>query len=112
MTTIKVENILENKEEILVQEKVLNYRKIEYNKAETELQGLKDFYELRKQWSNLIKGCIIELLASQILIIILIGRNVLVYNSTVVISIFFAETFAQIIGLAILVVKFLFKENK
>lgn len=106
-----LEDMLKNKEEISVQEKSLNNRKIEYNKSETELQGLKDFYELRKQWSTFIKWCIISLLASQIVITILIGCNVLVYNSTVVISIFFAETFAQIVGLAILVVGFLFKNN-
>lgn len=76
-----------------------------------KLKGLTDFYNLRNTWSWIIGISISFLLTSQIVIVFLIGCNVLIYNSTVVISIFFAETFAQIIGLAILVVKFLFKEN-
>lgn len=71
-----------------------------------------DFYNLRLRWSKAIKWTIFLLVASQIIIIIAVGLDWLDYSKYENLSLlFFGQTFAQVIGLAFLVVKFLFNKQ-
>ncbi|MDR3195775.1 MAG: hypothetical protein LBT58_03230 [Endomicrobium sp.] len=89
---------------------------IELYRKKRAAEGESEFFEMRKKWSIFIKEIIRVLIWSQVILILLMGFgrrcgwfNVLDYKT--IILTFFAETFVQIIGLAILVVKYLFKEK-
>lgn len=79
-------------------------------KYKLEIDAMKDILNMRKEWNCFIKLFVGLLIISQTTIIILIGSHVLNYNSNTVISIFFSETFLQIVGLALIVVKYLFPQ--
>lgn len=88
-------------------------REAENSEAKIELDALKDYYELRTQWASFIKWMIFLLIVTQIICIVAIGNGLLSYKGNETLTwIFFSETFAQVIGLAILVVKFLFNHSK
>jgi hypothetical protein len=75
--------------------------------------GLRDFYSLRKIWSWFIICCIKTLILAQIGFMICLGfgwLDFIKYKN--VLTIFYFETFGQIIGLAVIVAKFLFRDKK
>jgi ABC-type multidrug transport system fused ATPase/permease subunit len=77
-----------------------------------KIKSERDFYFLRKKWSWFIFGAITVLILSQVGFLIALGKGCLNLSDYKTIAfVFYIETFAQIIGLAILVVKFLFKEQ-
>lgn len=80
-------------------------------KYKLEIDAMKDILNMRKSWNCFIKFFVGLLILTQIVIIFLIGFHKLNYDSNTVISIFFSETFLQIVGLAIIVVKYLFPQN-
>ncbi len=87
----------------------------EFNSEEslTHLDGLKDFYKLRKKWSWSIFGFIVALIAFQIIITSLVGLNILNFEKyPLFLPLVISENFIQIIGLALIVVKFLFSNPK
>lgn len=94
---------------------------IEYDKAvllikqiEQQIKGEQDVFDMRKYWSIFIIRVIAFLVLSQIGLIILLGfGHYIGFNLTeyrAVVMAFFIQTFVQIIGLAILVVAFLFNK--
>lgn len=78
----------------------------------THLDGLKSFYKLRKKWSWFILTCIAFLLITQASLMALVGTNVLDFRDyDWFLPIVVSENFIQIIGLALIVVKFLFSNH-
>jgi hypothetical protein len=75
--------------------------------------GLHTFYELRKTWSKWILGFITVSLILQFGITVAVGMDCLNFEKYPwFLPLVITETFIQIIGLAIIVVKFLFNEPK
>lgn len=76
------------------------------------LNGLKNFYFLRIKWSWSIFGFITFLIFFQSILTVLVGCGVLNFEKYPwFVSIFVTENCGQIIGLAIIVVKFLFDKK-
>ncbi len=76
------------------------------------LEGLADFYKLRRKWSWFIMGSIFALITFHMVLTTLVGLNVLDYHKypwflTVVVT----EHLIQIVALAVIVVKFLFSDS-
>ena len=73
------------------------------------LEGLRAFYRLRKKWSWFILVCISLLILFQIVVTVMVGCGVLDFKEYKwFLPMVITENFAQIIGLAIIVVTFLF----
>lgn len=81
-------------------------------KMQTHLKGLKDFYKHRNIWSWFLLATIGALIIFQISITFGIGFHWLDFvNYKTIIGLIVSENFAQIVGMGIVVVKFLFNEN-
>lgn len=88
-------------------------RENDTEKAEIELEALANYYRLRKEWSEFIKLMIAWLIIAQILLLIGIGSDALTFWGNEKLTwIFYTETFLQIVGLAYIVVKFLFTDPR
>lgn len=81
--------------------------------ALAHLRGLRAFYTLREKWSYFILGCIAVLLIFHITLAFMVGLKKLDFTSYEwFLPIVATENFLQIIGLAIIVVKFLFSHPR
>ncbi|GMO56762.1 MAG: hypothetical protein Ta2D_01890 [Rickettsiales bacterium] len=103
---------IEKTEKINKEEKKDN-QDLSNNREKIDNSGKEQFYKLRTNWSWFLMGCVSFLIFSQVCLMILLGVNwfdLSLYNN--IVMAFFIETFAQIIGMGIIVVAFLFKENK
>jgi hypothetical protein len=75
------------------------------------LDGTDAFYKLRSKWSWFILSCIFVLILFQIAITLLVGLDILNFKEYKwFLPLVITENFVQIIGLAIIVVKFLFND--
>lgn len=88
----------------------LNLGKLEgKTRKQIVLDGLEKSYKMREEWSVFIRWMIFLLIFIQIVCVVAIGLGWLSYKGNETLTwIFFSETFAQVVGLAWLVVKFLF----
>ncbi|MDP2193325.1 MAG: hypothetical protein Q8K36_02215 [Alphaproteobacteria bacterium] len=76
------------------------------------LDGIRAFYLQRKRWSYFIMGAIAIIIFFDMILTILVGRDILnfeKYNGFVITAL--GKTTLEIFGLAILVVKFLFHKR-
>lgn len=112
MLNSEIENL---KKELKEPDKTMEDEKGQANnkiKNAIENDGLKDFYNLRKVWSNFLTKCIGYLILCQVFVIIGIGFEFLNFEKyKSIVMAFFIETFAQIVGMGIMVVAFLFKDK-
>jgi hypothetical protein len=77
--------------------------------ADRHLEGLRDFYTSRRQWSVFLIVCIAISLVFQISITVLVGLNLLNYTEYKwFLPIVVSENFIQILGLAAIVLKWIF----
>lgn len=85
----------------------------EERKKQIDNQGLQEFYKLRKRWSKFIMFAIGILILFQIIfsLIILFCKTEFI-KSEGILYLIVGENFAQVVALAFIVVKFLFKDPK
>lgn len=77
--------------------------------TERHLQGISDFYRSRRQWSGFLIGCIAVSLLFQMVLTFLVGFKILDFTQYQwFLPIVASENFVQIVGLAIIVLKWLF----
>ena len=87
--------------------------KEESDEAKHHIDGVRKFYNMRTKWSWFLLGCIAALLLFHIGLTIGIGVGVLDFSKYQwFLPLVIVENFAQIITLAVVVVKFLFSEPK
>ena len=79
--------------------------------AQVKLDGLKDYYIMRKSWGNFLKICLCIILVFNILLVFLVGSGVLVDKDDWFLRIVLTTNLADIIGLVYLVVNFLFSNQ-
>lgn len=78
-----------------------------------ENRGRHDYFGLRKNWSWFLMGAMAAMILFQMGLTIAIGKGCLDFEKySVLISLVVGENFLQIIGMCIIVVKFLFKDNQ
>lgn len=87
---------------------------IENTRKKTDVEGLKDYYELRKQWSGYLKIIFFITIFFQIYLTVLIGlgRSKFPIELRYFPYLVAGENFAQIVGLLLVLVKFLFPESQ
>lgn len=80
---------------------------------ETERQGAEKYYELRDKWSRYIRDYVWAMIAFQFVVAAAIGFGWVDFsNYQFLITLVVGQNFAQIIGMGIIVAKFLFpKQN-
>lgn len=84
---------------------------IEQKIKESKANALENSFQMRSEWAKFIKWMIFLLLATQILCIFGIGLKLISFDGNKELTwIFFADTFAQTIGLGWLVVNYLFNK--
>lgn len=104
-----IKTTLENQEEIV--EDIP--KKTESEESLAHLDGLRSFYKLRTKWSKAILWFIIVSLVFQFAITFVVGMDWLNFEKYPwFLPLVVTENFIQIIGLAIIVVKFLFNEPR
>jgi hypothetical protein len=83
------------------------------DEAKAHLDGVRRFYKLRTHWSWFLMACIAISLIFHISLTVLVGFKVVDFEKYQwFLPMVITENFAQIIALAIIVVKFLFSEPK
>ncbi len=79
--------------------------------AQIKLQGLQDYYTMRKEWGKFLKICLAIILTFNIILVILVGIGWLKYQDEWFLRVVLTTNLADIIGLVYLVVKFLFSNQ-
>lgn len=80
--------------------------------TETHIKGWEQYYELRNGWSNILKWLVGTMVFFQISLTIAIGRNWLNFSTFSAFPyLIIGENFAQIVGMAYIVVNFLFPKG-
>jgi len=69
-----------------------------------------DILGMRKYWSRWLLVCIIVILAFDMFVVLSIGYNWMSFSKEYLIPVFVGESMLKIAGLALIVVRFLFKE--
>jgi hypothetical protein len=87
-------------------------RKKDALREKIELEGLKQFFELRKRWSNYLVIALFIILAYNVLLVLAVGLGYLRFVDEWFLRIVLTANIADIIGLIYLVVKFLFTDHK
>ncbi len=81
--------------------------------VKVHLDGLISFYKLRCRWSTFILICIGVLIVFQIALTFLVGMKMLDFSDYQwFLPLVVTENFVQVIGLALIVVRFLFNKEK
>jgi len=78
---------------------------------QVKLEGLKDYYMMRRSWGTFLKLSLGIILAFNILLVFLVGLNKLTFSDEWFLRIVLTTNLADIIGLVYLVVKFLFSHQ-
>lgn len=86
-------------------------RETESTIAKIKLDGLKKYYEMRQSWGNFLKWCLGIILGFNIVLVISVGLGILIFNDEWFLRIVLTTHLADIIGLAYLVVNFLFSNQ-
>ncbi|MBN1617948.1 hypothetical protein JW887_01225 [Candidatus Dojkabacteria bacterium] len=81
---------------------------VEANREEAIVQGTWDFYRMRKQWSNILVWALFIIIFFNIILVFLVGFGVLHFKDEWFLRIVLTTNLADIIGLMVVVVKFLF----
>lgn len=111
--TIKISDLLGAKKEETRTEDIDQTRQSlteqRLKERETERVGRQKYYKLRDKWSWFIFGFVCFMLVFQILLTVMIGAGVWGFEKNkTFLHIVIGENFAQIIGMGIIVAKFLF----
>lgn len=87
------------------------FRAKESTETEIKLQGLKEYYEMRRTWGSFLMKCLAVILGFNIGLIILVGFGWLKYSDEWFLRVVLTTNLADVIGLVYLVVKFLFSNQ-
>jgi len=71
----------------------------------------KNIIEMRKNWSRWMLFCIVFIVLFDVVLISLLGFHVISFESQWVIPAFIADNLAKVLGLAAIIVKFLFGKD-
>lgn len=115
---------MDEKKQLLrtIREEELTLHDLESQKAFQELDHSKnnallnrkereDIMKMRKHWSEAILFCIVFIVAADFVMIFLLGFNVISFSGPWTVPAFILDSLIKIIGLAIIVVKFLFNKD-
>jgi hypothetical protein len=85
---------------------------VEKEKTESFLEAMEkeDIINMRRLWSNFLLAVVLFVVIFDSIIFIGIGRSWFIYDDRVV-PVFIVESLLKILGLALIVVKFLFNEK-
>lgn len=83
-------------------------RSIGSTEAQVKLEGLKDYYLMRRAWGNFLRICLAVILGFNIVLVYMAGKGHLQFNDEWFLRIVLTTNLADIIGLVYLVVRFLF----
>lgn len=86
-------------------------RKKVASEAEIRLRGLEDYFKMRGSWSKCLKWALFIILFFNIGLAIIVGLGYLVYEDEWFLRILLTTNLADIIGLAFIIVKFLFSNQ-
>lgn len=80
---------------------------------ETKREGLKKYYELRDKWSRYIRDYVWAMILFQALVTASIGFKWVDFTQyKTLINLIIGQNFAQIVGMGVIVAKFLFSDPK
>ena len=71
-----------------------------------------DVIRLRKWWGYVILGCVVAIVIFDFKIILLLGYGKISFSEGYIVPIFITESLLKIIGLAIIIVGYLFNKDK
>jgi organic radical activating enzyme len=78
--------------------------------SELILREKSEILGFRKKWSNNLLWLVVSIVVFNAMFLLAIGRNLLAYSDEWLVRIIFAGSFIEVLGLARIVVQFLFKE--
>lgn len=89
------------------------YLEIQELSADIQLraQEKKEILDMRKIWSRWLLGVVVAIVAFDFIVIIAVGFHWMTFSDGYVVPFFIVESFLKTIGLAIIVVRFLFNNN-
>ncbi|MBP9748662.1 hypothetical protein KBD18_00500 [Patescibacteria group bacterium] len=97
--------------ELAYQREVLVLEK-ERKEAELDQKEHIEVMKMRGAWSSWILRCVIGIVVFDVLFVVGVGRNWLKYDQGWIVPVFVADSLIKVLGLAIIIVGFLFGEYK
>jgi hypothetical protein len=97
------------KEETVVEESMDKELDYEDRAQEIGLRERIEFLDFRKEWSRRLLTLVVFIVLFNAVFLVLIGRDILQFRDEWLVRIIFAGSFIEVLGLAKLVVEFLFK---
>lgn len=106
---------MENKPQPLIEATVIedastNLEKLKLQLETLNLQEKSEFLSYRKQWSTYLLTLVIAIVAFNAMFLVTIGLGWLQFSDEWLVRIIFTGSFVEVLGLAKIVVDFLFKE--
>lgn len=81
---------------------------IQSTEAQIKIEGLRDYFLMRRSWNKFLKACLAAILGFNIILVYMSGTGQLIFNDEWFLRIVLTTNMADIIGLVYLVVRFLF----
>lgn len=83
----------------------------ERNNTQLDLKERNDVIEMRRTWSFWLLRAIIWIIVMDFAVIFLVGLNLMSFKNSYIVPFFIGESLIKTLGLALIVVKFLFNEK-
>lgn len=93
-------------------EKITSYTETNRKKILLDLQEKQDILKMRYRWSNWLLGVIVAIVGIDFVIIFFVGFELINFHSDIFMPLFIGDSLIKTLGLAIIVVKFLFDDKQ
>jgi len=97
-------------EKFAIQEKI-TFLQRENNNTQLDLKERNDIIRMRRRWANWLLVAILAIIVFDFFVIACVGFGWMKFNKGYIIPFFVGESLIKTLGLAIIVVKFLFNEK-
>lgn len=97
---------------ILDKQTITETREKSSTEAQVKLEGLRDYFAMRRNWGNFLQRCLFIILIFNIGLVALVGWGLLKFQDEWFLRLVLTTNLADIIGLVFLVVKFLFSNQQ
>ena len=91
-----------------------DHGKLTHESQMAELQAIekKQLLSMRKNWSKWMLFCVVLVVVWDLVVIALIGLGAFEFKNNLIVPSFIAESIIKVLGLALIIVKFLFKKHE
>jgi len=98
-------------EETVIEDAQMQTKEFELKLLELKLQEKSEFLEFRRQWSHYLLILLVAIVVFNAIFLLAVGKNILTFTDEWLVRIIISGSFLEVLGLAKIVVDFLFKQQ-